>query len=190
MTRTVWFALSCLAGLSTIVAIVAIKAVTLPSPVPVAAPPEQHAASEDSLPLNRATKTDRLPLVAASEPAEAASLPQMGAVLSAETPTAATDGLVEMPENVPAKPTTATTDETPRRAADTRPHRRRWRDANAKQAATSPPRRHARRRRMQTEAENPPPKETVKETVDVPPCRQDAVSGLMRTLNLSPRCGS
>ncbi|MEW6639302.1 MAG: hypothetical protein AB1586_02270 [Pseudomonadota bacterium] len=171
-----WFALICFTGLGAVAAIWA----TTPS-APVAPPSEQHAEVDDSFAPERAAKADRLPPVKTQE----APAPQVAIVPAAEPPIVAPD-LLAKPDSAPAKPTTADADETPRRSAETRPHRhRRWQDAKAKLVTTSPRHRHIRPTHARTEAANDPSKATV----NAPPCQQDAMSGLMRALNLSPRCG-
>jgi len=176
-----WFALSGLAGLG---AIVAIKAATTSLQMPVVAPPAQHATVEEGLAPDRAAKSDRLPIPVLHEPAVAAALPQMGAVLPAATPAGAMDELLDRPET-PAKPPSVAADEPPRRPAETRPHRHRWQDANARLVETPHQRRHAKAQRPRTEAADEPSKATA----NAVPCRQDAVGGLLRALDLSPRCG-
>jgi hypothetical protein len=172
----VWFALCCLAGL---VAVVSIKAVTTPSFLAIAGPVPDAArmppSPDESLTPNRAAKSDRLPLPDIGRPTYDFFAPQIAVAATPVTPT----------EAAPALPDSPAADETPLPAARKVAHRR-WQDANAKLIANAPARRHPRKPHSPVEAENM----TGKATVNTLPCRRDAVGGLLRALDLSPRCGS
>jgi hypothetical protein len=61
---------------------------------------------------------------------------------------------------------------------------RRWRDANAKISPSEPPHRRNITRETKTSAGSKPPNARA----EVWHCRHDAVGGLLRSLDLSPRC--
>jgi hypothetical protein len=60
----------------------------------------------------------------------------------------------------------------------------RWRNANASIVPVTPPRRHRDRKESKQSADKSPPRKRA----EVWHCRQDAVGGLLRSLDLSPRC--
>jgi hypothetical protein len=160
MTRTIWFALFCLVGLGTAVAI---KTAT-----PSVGSAGESIADQSNIELaavpNELTKSDRLPLPSLplpSAPVESvateASVPP--AVMPAETPPAAPETIKKVPE-------------------------RRWQDANARIAPAESSHRHVKRNEPRksggTTASNARP--------GVWHCRRDAMGSLLRSLDLSPRC--
>ena len=61
---------------------------------------------------------------------------------------------------------------------------RHWQDANASLMPVAPPRRHARSKEPKQSAAKSPPSTRA----EVWHCRQDAMGGLLRSLDLSPKC--
>jgi hypothetical protein len=172
MLRTMWFALSCLAVLG---AMVAIKVAT-PAPPGVVATHDQPALGIAFGP-NTATKSDRLPIPDIRSPADADPVPPVATTMSVEAPS----GSIET--------TTKAINAITRKTADTPPKtiaHRRWQDANAKLIVDPPPRRPTKVRPEKTNADN----DHGKATSHVFRCRQDALGGLLRSLDLSPHCSS
>jgi hypothetical protein len=181
MHRTVWFALCCLAGLGTLVSI---KAIATPSLFAVVAnfpdAPRTPPGPDESLTPDRAAKSDRLP-IADMRPPTNTFTPQ---TQLATTPVVPVER-APAPLNFPAEPARTNADDARQIAAWTVAHRR-WRKANAKLIAAPPQQRLVRKPHPTAEADNT----TGKVIVNTLPCRQDAVGGLLRALDLSPRCGS
>jgi hypothetical protein len=160
MSRTIWFALFCVAGLG---AAMAIKAAG-PFATPVAATADESNIELAAVP-NELTKSDRLPLPSARVATEA-SLPPAPAMTPAETPP-------DVPETMAAAP------ESIRKVES-----RRWQDANAKIVPTESSRRHVKRSEPRKSAGT-----TVSSAkTEVWHCRRDAMGSLLRSLDLSPRC--
>jgi hypothetical protein len=61
---------------------------------------------------------------------------------------------------------------------------RSWQNANASITPVEPPRRHRKSKESKQSADKSPPRKRA----EVWHCRQDAVGGLLRSLDLSPRC--
>jgi hypothetical protein len=182
MHRTVWFSFCCLvAGFG---ALVSIKAIATPSLFAVVANfPDAlrtRPGPDESLTPNRAAKSDRLPIPDMRAPTNTFT-PQ---VATATTPVVPVE-TAAAPANIPAEPARTNPDDARQMAAWTVAHRR-WRKANAKLIAAPPQQRLVQRPRPTAEADNG----TGKVIVNTLPCRQDAVGGLLRALDLSPRCGS
>jgi hypothetical protein len=181
MHRTVWFAFCCLvAGFG---ALVSIKAIATPSLFAVATnfpdAPRTRLGPDGSLTPNRAAKSDRLPIPDMRAPTNTFT-PQ---VATATTPVVPVERAP--PPNIPAEPARTNADDARQMAAWTVAHQR-WRKANAELIAAPPQQRLARKQRPTAEADN----RTGKVIINTLPCRQDAVGGLLRALDLSPRCGS
>jgi hypothetical protein len=165
MTRTIWFALFCVAGLG---AATAIKTAG-PFAGPVVASTADESNVEPAAVPNESTKSDRLPLFSArldtARVETEASLPPAPAMTPAEIP--------------PAEPETVKQDENRKKAEN-----RRWQDANAKIVPTESSRRHVKRSEPKksggTTASNA--------KTEVWHCRRDAMGSLLRSLDLSPRC--
>ncbi len=172
MLRTMWFALSCLAILG---AMVAIKVTTLASPAGMAA--HDQTAIGGAFELNRAAKSDRLPITDTGKPADADPVSSAATTMSVEAPSSD----IEATNEASNATTHKTIDTTTKKIG-----RRRWQDANAKLIADSPPRRHTKARPEKKNADN----DRGKTTRNVFQCRQDAFGGLLRSLDLSPRCRS
>ena len=182
MHRTVWFAFCCLvAGFG---ALVSIKAIATPSLFAVVTnfsdAPRTRPGPNESLTPNRATKSDRLPIPDMRAPTNIFT-PQ---VATATTPVVPVER-APAPSNIPAEPARTNADDARQMAAWTVAHQR-WRKANAELIAAPPQQRLARKQRPTAEADN----RTGKVIINTLPCRQDAVGGLLRALDLSPRCGS
>jgi len=176
----VWFALCCLAGFGTLVSI---KAIATPSLFAVVAnfpdAPRMQPGPDENLTPNRAAKSDRLPIPDTRPPTNTFT-PQATATVPVVPVERA-----PAPANIPAEPARTNADDARQMAAWTAAHRR-WRKANAKLIAASPQQRLVRKPRPTAEADN----RTGKVIINTLPCRQDAVGGLLRALDLSPRCGS
>ena len=181
MHRTVWFALCCLAGFGTLVSI---KAIATPSLFAVVTnfpdAPRTRPGPDESLTPNRAARSDRLPIPDMRPPTNTLTRQ----VATATTPVVPVER-APAPPNIPAEPARTNADDTRQVATRTVAHRR-WRKANAKLIAAPPQQRLVRKPRPTAAADN----RTGKVIVNTLPCRQDAVGGLLRTLDLSPRCGS
>ena len=183
MHRIVWFALCCLAGFGTLVSI---EAIATPSLFAVVAnfpdAPRTRPGPDESLTPNRAAKSDRLPIPDMRPPTN--TFTPQAQVAMATTPVVPVERAPASP-NIPAEPARTNADDARQMAAWTAAHRR-WRKANAKLIAAPPQQRLVRKPRPTAEADN----RTGKVIVNTLPCRQDAVGGLLRALDLSPRCGS
>jgi hypothetical protein len=173
MSRTMWFALFCLAGVG---AAIAIKAAT-----PPAEQAQHQGKMEPAFALNESAKSDRLELI--DTPGETGIVVPGTGTRPAETPSAGPEtGPVETPSASPeTRPveTPSASSETTRKIAS-----QHWQDANARIAPVAPPRRHTKSKE---------PKKTVGEypvsaKAEVWHCRQDAMGSLLRSLDLSPRC--
>lgn len=173
MHRALWLAL-CLAFFG---ALVSIKAIATPSLFAgVAGRPDapQMGRAPDDRPMpNRAAKADRLPLPDMRAPpraVEETAPPPVAPVESAPLSTA-----------VPAEPDRKSADDAPPMAV-TRQHGRK---TSTRLTAAPPPQRIARPRRT-AEANR-----TGKVILRTLPCRQDAGAyGMLRALDLTPRCGA
>jgi hypothetical protein len=186
MTRTMWIALFCVVGLGPAIAI---KVVTRP-----ASPAVEAAQDRPELALapNEAAKSDRLPLPDPRAEAEA-----MPAAEPAETPpgTAGSTGIPSrhwqdanakaLPgESLPRTGSRVETDDDNASNKQARPALRLNRNERGSRIAPSE-RSHPRtiaRRPIESAGDSPPkPRE-------VWHCRQDAMAGVLRSLDLSPRC--
>jgi hypothetical protein len=172
MLRTMWFALSCLAVLG---AMIAIKVAT-PAP-PAGMATQDPTAIGIAFGLNRAAKSDRLPIADIGNPADADRIPPVATTMSVEAPSSSIEATNEAINATTHKAIDTTTKKI---------GRRRWQDANAKLIEDSPPRRHTKARPEKKNANN----DNGKTTRNVFRCRQDAFGSLLRSLDLSPRCRS
>jgi hypothetical protein len=153
MTRTLWFAVLCLAGLGTAIAIRA----AIPVQSPIAKLAQDQNTLWGSFGPNEASKSDRLELPSVSLEAET------------ETPNEA-----QMPVEAPSVDP---------EAADAAPVHE-FREANAKVASVAPSHGHSKSKKR---AGRP----TARAASAKPQpfhCRQDAAGGLLRALDLTPRC--
>jgi hypothetical protein len=154
---------------------IAIKVAT-PAPLAGVATHDQTATGIAVGP-NAAAKSDRLPLPDIGTPTAADPVPPIATTMSVEAPSRSLET------------TNKAINATPRNTIDTTPKtiaHRRWQDSNAKLIADSPPRRHTRARPEKTNADH----DHGKATSNVFRCRQDALGGLLRSLDLSPHCSS
>lgn len=159
-SKTMWLAVFCMVGLAPSIAIkVAAPRVSL-----VVEPAPAQSKVEPAFTLNESAKSDRLQLPnARAEPAMVAL--------------AAKPARAETPLTSPGTPSTAP--ETVKNIAD-----RRWQDANASIVPIAPARKHPKIKEAKPSANQSPPSKSA----EVWHCRQDAVGGLLRSLDLSPRC--
>lgn len=157
-TRTMWLVVFCLIGLG---AAIAIKAAT-PGLYSIAARSQEQNEPTPAFTLNEAAKSDRL------------KLPDAGGETEAIAPTTT---------SMPAEPPSTVTKST---KTTTIPH---WREANAK-VVTATSLRHAKRKQAENRAKTKkrPIERAANSPAHVFHCRQDAVGGLLRALDLSPRC--
>jgi hypothetical protein len=161
MSRTMWFALFCLAGVG---AAIAIKAAT-----PSAEHAQPQGKTESAFALNESAKSDRLEL--ADTPVETGIFVPDTGTRPVETPPAS-------PETRPVEAPSASPPTTRKIASQ------HWQNANARIAPVAPPRRHTKSQESKkTVGENP---QSAK--AEVWHCRQDAMGSLLRSLDLSPRC--
>ena len=172
MHRNLWFALGCVAGFG---ALVSIKAFAVVANLPDA--PRTPPGPYESLTPNRAAKSDRSPL------------PDMRArtntfVATTTTPVVPVE-TAPAPPNIPAEPARTNVDDA-RQTAASPVAQRRFRKLNTKLIAAAPQQRPVRKPHPTAEAEN----RTGKVIVNTLPCRQDAMGGLLRALDLTPRCGA
>ena len=172
MLRTMWFALFCLAVLG---AMITIKVATTPAFLAVAA--THQTAIGIAFGPNTAAKSDRLPIPDIRKPTEADPVPPVATTMPVEAPSSS----LETTNKAINETTRKTIDATPKKIA-----RRHWQDSNAKLIADSPPRPHAKAQSEKTDADN----DHGKTTSNVFRCRQDAFGNLLRSLDLSPHCGS
>jgi hypothetical protein len=173
MSRTMWFALFCLAGVG---AAIAIKAAT-----PSAEHAQPQGKTESAFALNESAKSDRLEL--ADTPVETGIFVPDTGTRPVETPSAGPEtGSVETPLASPeTRPVEAPSASPPTTRKIASQH---WQNANARIAPVAPPRRHTKSQESKkTVGENP---QSAK--AEVWHCRQDAMGSLLRSLDLSPRC--
>jgi hypothetical protein len=160
MTRTIWFAVFCLVGLS---AVAAIKTAT-----PSAGSTAESTADQSNIELaavpNELTKSDRLPLP---------SLPLPGVPVESVATEASVPPAMVPAETPPAEPE-------PIKKVE----HRRWQDANARIDPAELSHRHARRNEPSKSAG------TTASNAKTGPwhCRRDAMGSILRSLDLSPRC--
>lgn len=163
LSRTVWLVLFCLLGLAPVMAI---WLAGPPASLAVAPAPDQNQP-EAALGPNRAAKSDRLalPIIRAASFAAPETLTAVPAAEPMPAPL------------VPGGPETA------RKAAD-----RHWQDANASINPAAPSRRPAKARESKPSAGQSPQGKRAEKRVEIWHCRQDAVGGLLRSLDLTPKC--
>jgi hypothetical protein len=159
MTRMLWLAAFCLAGLGTAIAIRA----AMPMDSPVAKSTQVRSTPWSAFTPNETAKSDRLELP----------------VARAEIETSPTISMpVEAPSASPEPAIAATSPD--------------WREANAKAVSAAPsdrPLRSNKPKRRLTEHEKRPIERAASEKPRAAfHCRQDAMGGLLRSLDLSPRC--
>jgi hypothetical protein len=159
LSRTMWVAVFCLVGLGLAIAI----KVAAPPASLVVEPAQHKSKMEPAFVLNESAKSDRLELPNAR--AEPGIIVPAAKLIPAETP-------------LPAE-TPSTSPETVTKIKD-----RRWENANASLIPVAPPRRHRKSKEFKQSADKSPPRKRA----EVWHCRQDAVGGLLRSLDLSPRC--
>jgi hypothetical protein len=156
-----WLALFCLIGLGPVIAI---KVAAPPASLGVG-PVRDQGKTEPAFALDEAAKSNRLELPGAAAEAEIVVPP-------AKTPPAKT-----MPAAI-----ASTSPETISKVAD-----RHWEDANASiSRPVASPHRHTKAREVKKSAAKIPSTQRA----EAWHCRQDAVGGLLRSLDLSPRCNS
>jgi hypothetical protein len=159
MSRTAWIALFCIIGLGPAIAI---KLATPASFVVEAA--QDQSKIESAVAVNESGKADRLELP--------------------DTP-AQTEIVAPATKAMPAE-NTSTSPETINPSASPKPVKGsgHWRDANATAMSVASPPRHAKSKESKQSAGQDPPKPRA----EAWHCRQDAMGGLLRSLDLSPRC--
>jgi hypothetical protein len=166
MSRTIWFALFCVAGLGAAIAF----RTAGPFAMSVAAPTTDASDIESAAVPNELTKSDRLPLpsarVATARVETEASVPPTPATTPAETP--------------PAEPETMAAEPEPIKKVE----HRRWQDANAKIVPTESSRPHVKKSEPRKSAGTT----FSSAKTEVWHCRRDAMGSLLRSLDLSPRC--
>jgi hypothetical protein len=167
LSRTMWLAVFCLVGFAPAIAI----RVAAPPASPVVEPAQDQNQIEPAFAVNEAAKSDRQELPARAEP---------GMIVLAAKPVPAGTPLTnpEIPSTGPETVKSASP-EIVRKIAE-----RPWRDANASLIPVAPPRRHPKGKEQISSAGKSPPSKRA----EVWHCRQDAVGGLLRSLDLSPRC--
>jgi len=158
LSKTMWLAVFCLVGLGPVIAI----KVAVPRASLVVEPAQDQSRMEPPFAVNEATKSDRLELP--DTRAEPGII-----VLAAKPPPAEPPST--RPETVSPEPVKKTAD-------------RHWLDANASLIPVAPPRRHPKSKESKPGAGQSAPSKRA----EVWHCRQDAVGGLLRSLDLSPRC--
>jgi hypothetical protein len=180
MTRTMWIAVFCLAGLGPAIAI---KVVTRPGSLAVEIA-QDPSRTEMALLPNEAAKSDRLPLsdIRAESETMPAAQPEPAETAPAGPETAAISGRRWRDANAKALP-----DETGDENASNKEveHPSRF-GRNGKHPGIAPPgpphRRAIAKKPIESASSNPPkPRE-------VWHCRQDAMGSMLRSLDLSPRC--
>lgn len=160
LPKTMWLTVFWLVGLGPMIAI----KVAAPPASRVVQPVQDPGKIEPALAVNESAKSDRLALPKVrAEP---------GVIVLAAKPVPA-----ETPSTSP-EPVKSTIPEPVRKIAN-----RHWRDANAS-IPVAPRRRHPESKEPKQIAAKSPPSPRA----EVWHCRQDAVGGLLRSLDLSPRC--
>jgi hypothetical protein len=177
MTRTMWIAVFCLAGLGPAIAI---KVVTRPGSLAVEIA-QDPSRTEMALLPNEAAKSDRLPLsdIRAESETMPAAQPEPAETAPAGPETAAISGRRWRDANAKALP-----DETGDENASNKEveHPSRF-GRNGKHPGIAPPHRRAIAKKPIESASSNPPKPR-----EVWHCRQDAMGSMLRSLDLSPRC--
>jgi hypothetical protein len=168
-----WLALFCMLGLGPAIAI---KVAALPAAL-VVEPAQDQSKIEPAFAPNELAKADRLELP--GTPAKTEFVVPFANPMPAESPSTNAKTI----EKVNADH--AVVRQTPvLRAGLSRPADRNWQNANAKISSVESPRRHTKSNEStQSTGKYPPNK-----TAEVWHCRQDAMGGLLRSLDLSPRC--
>jgi hypothetical protein len=174
MSRTMWFALFCMAGLGPAIAL------KIAAPPAALVEPAHQSKIEPASAPNELAKADRLELP--ETPAKSELVVPVTTPMSAESPSTSAEP-AETIETVNADH--AVVRQTPvSKGGLGRPADRKWRNANAKISPIEPTRPHTKSTESaQSTGKNPPNK-----TAEVWHCRQDAMGGLLRSLDLSPRC--
>jgi hypothetical protein len=166
-----WLALFCVVGLGPAIAI----KVAAPPASSVVEPAQDQSKIEPVFAPNESAKSDRLELRNAR--AETEIIVPATKTMPAETLMPAE---ARMPAEIPVPAETpSTSPQTIKKTA-----RRHWQDANAKISPVPSTRRYAEDKESKKSAGKNPPNERT----EVWHCRQDAVGGLLRSLDLSPRC--
>jgi hypothetical protein len=174
-----WLALFCMVGLGPAIAI---KVAALPAAL-VVKPAQDQSRIEPALAPNELAKADRLELP--DTPANSDLIVPDTTPISVATPMS-----VQSPSTNAGTIETVNADHAVVRQAPVskggldRPAARKWQNANAKISPVEPPRRRTKNNESaQSTGKHPP-----KQTAEVWHCRQDAMGGLLRSLDLSPRC--
>jgi hypothetical protein len=203
MNRILWFAVLCLAGLGTAIAIRS----AMPTDSPVAKLAEAQTTLWSALTPNEAAKSDRLALPVARAKTETVAPPPMSMPAEAPAEPAASGAIPDWreanakdisaedisAEDISAKDISAKDIS----AQNTLAKDTSAKDTSATASSAAPSRRLPKSRmpkRRLTEHHRPPTEHvTTDHSENEKPraafrCRQDAVGGLLRSLDLSPRC--
>jgi hypothetical protein len=187
-----WVALFCLIGLGPAIAI----KVAAPLASLVVEPAQDQKKIEWAVAPNTSAKSDRLELPNAHAEAEII-VPPVKPMLE-ETPSAGPETVKKVADRPwqdanaraeaeivvpPLKPMLAETPSTSPKTAK-KVAGRLWQDTNARTISAASPSRHAKSRESKKSADTSPSNARP----EVWHCRQDAVGGLLRSLDLSPRC--
>ena len=173
MSRTMWLALFCVVGLGPAIAI----KVAAPPASSVVEPAQDQSKTEPVFAPNESAKSDRLELRNAR--AETEIIVPATKTMPAETPVPA-----EAPMPAEAPSASPETIKTPSTSPETikKTGRGHWRDANARINPVASTRRYTEGQESKKSAAPP------NQRTEVWHCRQDAMGGLLRSLDLSPRC--
>jgi hypothetical protein len=171
MSRTMWLALFCMVGLGPAIAI----KVAAP-PALVVEPAEDQSKIAPAFAPNELAKADRLELP--DTPAKTEFVVPVTNPMPAESPSTTAETIEKVNTDHPVVHQAPVF-----KGALGRPADRNWQNANAKIKSVESPRRHKSNESKQSTGQYPPNK-----TAEVWHCRQDAMGGLLRSLDLSPRC--
>ena len=175
MLRTMWFALTCLAGLGMMIAIkVAMTTDLATRDQAAAAIVSNVAAKSDRLPLSDFRWAPQIHLGPSGEPAP--PVPAASPPAASPDPSSSQEA-AEAIDKPPRKPVTT---------ASAKTAHRRWQDSNARLEPDAPPRHRATAEPQKTTAESS--RDTAPSHVFK--CRQDNFGILLRALELSPHCSS
>jgi hypothetical protein len=164
MSRTIWLALFCMVGLGPAIAI----KVAAPPAFLVAEPAHDQSRIEPAFAPNELAKADRLELH--DTPAKAEAVVPATKTMPAESSSTGPETIKKTPSG-------------------------HWQDANATIGPVASPRRRTQHTKSNASKKNAgqyPPNEAAEyspnKRAEVWHCRQDAVGGILRSLDLSPRC--
>ena len=173
MSRTMWLALFCIVGLGPAIAI----KLAAPPPTLVVEPGQDRSGFEPAFAPNELAKADRLELLADTSVKTEVIVPTKPVAAESSSTNLETVKKVDIDQAVVHRAPLFD-------SGRSRHANRNWRNANAKMSPVEP----LRRQNEGNEAKQSTGKPAPNKTAEVWHCREDAIGGLLRSLDLSPRC--